>query len=236
MRIVTISDTHSQHSYLTSDLAKLSHFEDENEKTILIHSGDCTNFGDVNEIKSFLDWFSNLAFKYKVFIAGNHDFCFLPATEKSKKYPDIPQMYKDKGVIYLRDKMVEIEGIKIYGSPWQPEFFNWAFNLPRGEIIARKWRKIPKNTDILVTHGPPYGILDTTYTGIRVGCEELYKRVVKVVPKIHIFGHIHDSYGYKEFNGTSFINASCLGEYNICQNKPIILELDDEKNIINIQV
>jgi len=90
---------------------------------------------------------------------------------------------------------VIIEGVKFYGSPWQPRFFDWAFNLDRGEEIKKKWDLIPMDTDVLITHGPPYGILDLTHEGEKVGCEELMKAVLRVQPKIHIFGHIHEAYG-----------------------------------------
>jgi Icc-related predicted phosphoesterase len=135
--------------------------------------------------------------------------------------------YEDKGVVYLLDKMVEIDGIKIYGSPWQPRFYDWAFNVNRGEAIAKKWELIPENLDILVTHGPPYGMLDDTINGMRVGCEELYKKVVQVKPKYHIFGHIHFGYGMRVMEDTTYINAASLGEnYQYTKNRPIIFYVD----------
>ena len=218
MRIICCSDTHGLHHELDEDLRALG-YDDE---TIIIHAGDCTKVGKPYELSAFLNWFSNLPYKYKVFIAGNHDFCLEPSLSAIPPiYPDIVQEYKDKGVIYLMDQMIEIEGIRIYGSPWQPEFFDWAFNVKRGDAIAKKWASIPEGLDILITHGPVFGILDDTYTGMRVGCEELYKKVIAVKPKYHICGHIHYGYGMKEFNGTTFINAASLGENYKYQNKPI---------------
>lgn len=232
MKIIFISDTHVKHGELSDDLYNLGC----DENTIIIHSGDSTGRGTHKEMLNFLDWFSLLPYKHKIFIAGNHDFCFEPILNTIPPiYPDIMQIYKDRGVVYLMDQMVEVEGLKIYGSPWQPRFFDWAFNVERGDEIAKKWEPIPKNLDILITHGPPYGILDSTITGMRVGCEELYKKVVEVCPKIHVFGHIHSSYGYKEFNGTSFFNASSLGENYEYQNKPIVVTLDNNRNIIDIE-
>ena len=232
MRIICCSDTHGKHYDLDNDLKALG-YDDE---TIIIHAGDCTNTGKPYELTDFLNWFGNLPYKHKIFIAVNHDFCFEPSIITPNVYPDIAQEFKDMGVTYLMDQMVEIDGIKIYGSPWQPEFFDWAFNVKRGEAIAQKWVNIPEGLDILITHGGPYGILDATFTGMRVGCEELYKKIMKVQSKIHIFGHIHYSYGYKEFNGTSFINAASLGENYEYQNKPIMLTLDDDKDVIDITV
>ena len=226
MEILTVSDTHGLHHKLTSDVNKLS---TNPENSMIIHAGDISNVGKTHEIVNFLNWFGGLNFKYKVFIAGNHDWGFVHNHE-------IADMFKEKGIIYLFDSMVELDGIKIYGSPWQPEFCNWAFNLKRGEEIAQKWALIPEGLDILVTHGPAFGILDNTFSGMRVGCEELYKRIMIVRPKIHIFGHIHYGYGYKEFDGITFINAANLGENYRYENKPIKLVLDENKDIVDIIV
>jgi Icc-related predicted phosphoesterase len=222
MKIVFISDTHGKHKILTTK----SYNNILGEGDILIHAGDCTNVGKPHEIKEFLDWFSDTPFTHKIFIAGNHDFWF-------EKNHDIAQEYKDKGVKYLFDSMVEIDGVKIYGSPWQPEFYNWAFNLPRGEKLAEKWGKIPEGLDILVTHSPAFGMVDATIQGISVGCHDLFQRVVKVKPKIHACGHIHWSYGQKTFDGIEFINASILNESYFYENKPIAIEFNPETKEIN---
>lgn len=238
-RIIAISDTHNKHHDLDIDLEKMSTDDDLNENTIIIHGGDISMSGTKTEILNFLNWYSNLPFKHKVFIAGNHDFGFEMVqfwSEDEPIYVDIAQEFKDKGVVYLMDQMVEIDGLKIYGSPWQPRFYDWAFNVERGDAIAKKWDKIPEGIDVLITHGPPFGILDYTYTSQRVGCEELYKKVVAVHPKIHIFGHIHFGYGYKEFDGMSFFNAASLGERYFYLNKPISILLDNENEIIDILV
>ena len=222
MKIVFISDTHGKHKILTTK----AYNNILGEGDVLVHAGDCTNVGKTHEIKEFLDWFSDTPFTHKIFIAGNHDFWF-------EKNHDIAQEYKDKGVKYLFDSMVEIDGVKIYGSPWQPEFYNWAFNLPRGEKLAEKWGKIPEGLDILVTHSPAFGMVDATIQGISVGCHDLFQRVVKVKPKIHACGHIHWSYGQKTFDGIEFINASILNEGYFYENKPIAIEFNPETKEIN---
>ena len=95
----------------------------------------------------------------------------------------------------MHDESITIENIRFYGSPWQPEFYDWAFNLPRGKAHKQKWDLIPENTDALITDGcPAEGILDQTFDGSRVGCEELAKAINKIRPKLHICGHIHESY------------------------------------------
>jgi Icc-related predicted phosphoesterase len=215
MKVICISDTHSKHRELNEDLKEIKCNPDE---TIIIHAGDCTNVGKDYELLNFLDWFGGLPYKHKIFIAGNHDFYF-------ENNNDIPQKYKDNGIIYLMDQMVEVEGLKIYGSPWQPRFYDWAFNVNRGEEIAKKWAGIPEGLDILVTHGPAFGILDDTVNGMRVGCEELYKKIFEVKPKYHICGHIHYGYGMRELDGVTFINASSLGESYNYRNKPFQFHL-----------
>ena len=208
MKIITISDTHSQHLGL-----KLP------EGDMIIHAGDVSGSGSAVAVKSFLNWFSNLDYKYKIFIAGNHDWFF----EKNKE-SEI-EKYIPENVIYLNDSGVTIENINIWGSPVQPWFLNWAFNRMGKEIISH-WNKIPENTDILITHGPPYNILDKTTQGTLTGCPYLLEKINKTKPKYHIFGHIHESYGIIEKNNTTFINASVLDVKYRRVNDPIIFEME----------
>jgi hypothetical protein len=122
--------------------------------------------------------------------------------------------------------------VKVYGSPWQPEFYNWAFNLPRmGWELGQKWTDIPENTDILITHGPAWGHLDTIKGhSVPLGCELLAERIKILKPKIHVFGHIHTGYGYKFDGDTHFFNAAVLDErYNFTQ-KPFTVDWDSETN------
>lgn len=116
--------------------------------------------------------------------------------------------------------------MKIYGSPWQPEFCNWAFNLNRGPEILAKWKLIPTNTDILVTHGPPKGHGGNTYDGIDAGCEDLLNEIEsRIKPLVHIYGHIHEGYGVTTNGVTYFINASnCTLRYKPT-NKAIVIDI-----------
>lgn len=220
MKLTFISDTHGLHKNITHDLPG---------GDILIHSGDFSNYGSKEDIKVFLNWFNSLQnYTYKIFIAGNHDRSFEenPNFKNSilKKFPYLT---------YLEDSEYNIEKVKIYGSPWQPAFCNWAFNLPRnGEELEKKWDLIPENLDILITHGAPFGYLDGTQN-IGVGCELLRKRIDQIRPKIHIFGHIHGGYGYY-FNGkTHFFNASVLDEKYYYNNLPLNIEWDNVTNELN---
>jgi Icc-related predicted phosphoesterase len=215
--ITFISDTHTKHKHVTGELPG---------GDILIHCGDISNRGYLNEIKNFLEWFDGIkGYEHKIFIAGNHDFGFQDSPKVcAKLLQDYPT------VTYLEDTSVIIDGIKIYGSPWQPRFYNWAFNVDRGWDIAQKWEKIPQDTDILITHGPVFGILDETYTGQRVGCEDLYNKVMEIKPKIHTCGHIHYARHIKQVDDTLYVNACCLGEDYMYQNGPITVEYDFELN------
>lgn len=120
-----------------------------------------------------------------------------------------------KNCIYLEDSACEVEGFKIWGSPWQPEFYDWAFNLPIGDRLAAKWDLIPSDTDILITHGPPKHVLDLTTTNVSTGCPDLLSTIQKrVKPKLHVFGHIHESYGVDTDGTTVYANAStCTFRY-----------------------
>jgi predicted phosphodiesterase len=215
VKICVISDTHGKHRQL-----KLP------EADVLIHCGDSTMMGRANESLDFYTWFVEQPFDYKCLIGGNHDFNWERDYRSSldKRYSisiDGNPKYQ-----YLMDYEIEIEGVKIYGSPWTPKFGNWAFMLPRGEPIKSKWDLIPDDVEILVTHGPAKGILDSPYNGDEhVGCEELLDKVLKIKPKYHLSGHIHGSAGIKEFNGTTFINASSCDEQYKIANEPIIIEI-----------
>jgi Icc-related predicted phosphoesterase len=206
MKIVVISDTHNQHPKLVLP-----------EGDLIIHAGDISENGTNQECLEFLQWFSQLPFKHKVFIAGNHDFMLERASNSQIEFPE--------GVIYLRDSACEIEGLRIYGSPYTPEFYNWAFMKKRGAEIRKVWENIPSKLDILVTHGPPFKVLDRNLYGVFTGCEDLLERVKEVKPKIHAFGHIHESYGTIEENGIKFINASSLNINYKLANKPVEIDL-----------
>jgi hypothetical protein len=165
INVTLLSDTHTKHmnvGIVGGDL--------------ILHSGDIMNSGyDPEDLYEFLQWFSELPYKMKVFIPGNHDRLI---EDKPWDAWKMINQFHDKGVRCLIDDFVEFEGLKIYGSPWQPEFFNWAFNLPRnGKELEEKWNAIPDDTDILLTHGPVWGILDTVVNrrDVNLGCEMLAK-------------------------------------------------------------
>jgi len=218
-KIITfISDTHTQHRKLNKDLPG---------GDILIHAGDIMGSGyNSSEVKDFCEWYSNIDnYKYKIFIAGNHDRL---AENKPEIFNDIVNNFQN--ITYLQDNHITIDGIKIYGSPWQPEFYSWAFNLPRGKELKEKWKLIPDDTDILITHGPPLHMLDYVYQSMtNVGCHDLLLRIYEVKPKINVFGHIHQGYGTKTFEDVEYINASNLNESYMYRNKPITIDYNNGK-------
>lgn len=204
MRICCISDTHG-------------HRIDVPDGDMLIHAGDLTSVGTLREVAAAHAWLASLPHRHKIVIAGNHDFAF--------ERDQVQARALMTGVTYLQDEQIDVEGFRIYGSPWQPRFFDWAFNKDRGAELRQVWARIPDDVDILVTHGPPHGILDRIRQGDAVGCEELRTAVQRVRPRLHVFGHIHEAYGEQVEDGVHHVNAStCTLDYVPC-NPPILVDL-----------
>lgn len=223
-RITFISDTHNRHNLITDFLPG---------GDLLIHAGDFMNSGyNPMEAIMFFKWFDEIEnYDTKVFIAGNHDRWMQDASVEAKG-----MLTGYKNIDYLQDERMELwdgedQQLVIYGTPWQPEFHNWAFNLPRGEKLKEKWDMIPVDVDILITHSPPFGKLDfVNYDRINVGCDELLKKIEEIKPKINVFGHIHEGFGYVFDGHTHFINASVLNERYEFRNKPVNVIWDSETN------
>ena len=188
--LVLASDTHGRHRDLIVP-----------DGDVFIHAGDITRFGgEIDDLIDFNEYIATLPHPHKIVIAGNHDFCFERDNDRSRSILT--------NATYLEDDGLSIDGVTYYGSPWQPVFLDWAFNLERGSALREKWAMVPEDTDVLITHGPPQGILDEVSGGERVGCADLLERVRKVNPKVHVFGHIHEARGTHEQDGTTFVNAS----------------------------
>jgi Icc-related predicted phosphoesterase len=244
-KITLISDTHQKHNQLstTKSLRKSDQPLDLPGGDILIHAGDFMSSGyNQMEAVMFFQWFDEINnYDTKVLIAGNHDRYMQDEPEEARRlvsnfYPTIEYLQDEELVLYFdgyNGDMPE-ENVRIYGSPWQPEFYNWAFNLPRnGEEMKAKWDAIPNNTDILITHGPAYGHLDfVRYNRINVGCEMLRQRIDLIRPKIHVCGHIHQGYGYYFDGHTHFFNAAVLNEQYMYANLPFNFEWDNITNEI----
>ncbi len=246
MKISLLSDTHTKHNQIvtTKSMRKPNQPLDLPGGDLLIHAGDFMSTGYSRyEAEDFFKWYEEIDnYDTKVFIAGNHDRMMQDEPEWAQGvltgYKTIDYLQDEDFVIYgdgPNGDMPE-ENIRIYGSPWQPEFFDWAFNLPRnGEEIKARWDAIPTNTDILVTHGPAWGTLDIPGGNrvMHVGCELLAEHINTVArPKIHVCGHIHGSYGYYFDGQTHYFNASVLNERYYYTNLPFTFEWNNITNEI----
>jgi Icc-related predicted phosphoesterase len=227
MRILCISDTHGLHKAL-GDLP---------EADVIVHAGDFCNRGSMEESLRALGWFNALPYKHRVVIAGNHDIFMDPG---HLDYPSSESAIKamlpvSEGFHYLNDSGATIEGVKFWGSPVQPEFFGWAFNRRRGDAIQKHWDLIPKDIQVLVTHGPAYGFVDECpnykmpWVNEKVGCNNLLQTIQKLPNlKAHVCGHIHAAYGYAYSpEDVLHINASICNEQYVPINKPIAFDLTE---------
>ena len=213
MRIVCISDTH-----LREPPGGVP------EGDVLIHAGDLTMTGTESETEQALHWLDRLPQQHKVVIAGNHDFLFEGRAARARKV-----MASHPTLTYLQDSAATIGGLKFWGTPWQPWFYNWAFNLRRGMEIRARWDLIPSDTDVLIVHGPPAGWLDRNGEARECGCVDLLGAVKRVAPKLVVFGHIHEGYGQAELvsrrGRIQLVNASiCDANYRPV-NAPVALAL-----------
>ncbi|CAJ0959746.1 unnamed protein product, partial [Mesorhabditis belari] len=214
---------------------------------VLIVTGDFTSCGLPKEVKNFNAQLASTRHAYRILIAGNHECTFDESFLKSQKRDigeakeealkqallsalhsakmQTPKQLITNG-IYLQDDLIELFGITIYGTPWQPRVDNWAFNLPRGQALLDKWNQIPTGVDVLITHTPPLGHGDLMANGQRMGCVELLNTVAKrVKPKYHVYGHIHEGYGCSSDGYTKFINC-CATDANLdLVNNPVIFDI-----------
>jgi len=247
--ITAISDTHNKHKQLNGKLPG---------GDILIHSGDISSLGRKHEVQSFVEWFNGINnYTHKIFIAGNHDMSFDREillrnklahfegrnindydTSCSEGKPawleELLGIHLHPNVYYLENSSIDIEGLKIWGSPYSPTFgYGWGFNVDRGYDAAQIWNQIPLDTDIVITHSPIYGYNDrTSNTNENVGCADLYHRLHEVKPHLHFSGHIHEGYGwgtipYKDEWGDiyTFNGSTCNLRYEAIQD-PIKFNYD----------
>eukprot|EP01137_Pigoraptor_chileana_P007470 Opistho-2@53120 len=224
VRLVCISDTHLRTDNLVVPPGD-----------ILIHAGDFTSTGKQTEVEHFVAFMKSQPHQHKIVIAGNHEIPFdedkcNDGSGFGRRFHRF-QMFDGnelKDIVrscctYLQDEAVTVCGLRIYGSPWQPEFFNWAFNLPRGPAILEKWRKIPSDVDVLITHGPPLGHGDVCDDGLNVGCADLLSEIQnRIRPTVHVFGHVHEGYGITTDEHTKYINASTCNRSYSPSNPPIV--------------
>jgi Icc-related predicted phosphoesterase len=205
LRLVLLSDTHQLHRGEV----------EVPDGDILIHAGDFTMFSkSMNAIVDFNQWLGELPHRHKIVVPGNHEF-FLEADPSRRSLIDNATVLIDEGI--------EIEGLRVWGSPVTP-LYGGAFGLSSAEDRLRLYARIPENTDVLITHGPPYGILDSD-SGLHSGCRELFDAVIRVRPKLHVFGHVHGAYGIIQTEHTTFVNAALLGVHGGLDNPPLAFRM-----------
>lgn len=234
LRFVCISDTHSGHDQMKHEIP---------DGDVLIHAGDFTLRGLLGEVNAFNKFIGSLPHKYKIVIAGNHEHCLnsvvpsaangtfpdghVQCNEQLRKHSSVSDTRKLlSNCIYLQDEAKEIEGIRIYGSPWTIEHGTCAFACDSA-MLKCKWDAIPTDVDVLITHSPPFGVCDKTHRGKHAGCKDLASAVTgRIKPKCHIFGHIHEGYGTFQTASMLFINASICTKAYEPVNKPVMFELE----------
>lgn len=241
IRCVCLSDTHGGHSQLPPESLPPG--------DVLIHAGDFSSVGLPQQVDSFCSWLDSLTqYKHKVVIAGNHDLSLDAASydqnwqrfRHPKKYStDELTLRMRQSCTYLAHESAIIEGLTFFGSPYQPYFHGWAFNLGRENFECYdKWSTIPQlvpdGVDVLITHGPPLGILDVCDNGWQQGCLDLLDFAHAAKPKLHVFGHIHEGYGavYHRQHGTLFVNACMMNlQYKMLsvssgvQQLPVVVDI-----------
>jgi Icc-related predicted phosphoesterase len=191
--LVLISDTHNGHGGLEIPPCD-----------VLVHAGDWSRHGTLEEAIPFFSWFGAQPAKVRLLTAGNHDFIAAQRPEVMRA------LAAQHGITWLIDEGVEVLGLRVWGSPYSPRHGEWAFQAERGAEIRSRWELIPDGLDLLITHTPPHGVLDLTVRDAHVGCEELLAAVRARPPQLHVFGHVHEAHGELQLEGqaTRFVNAS----------------------------
>jgi Icc-related predicted phosphoesterase len=211
MRICSVSDTHSLHRQFQTE-----------DCDILFFAGDFSRFSTEEELLDFLAWLQNQPAAEKVMISGNHDRL------QWKNRALFDHILKMHSIHYLENELIEIQGIRIWGSPVSIPILTdqtRRFELKATDREAL-WASIPEGTDILLTHTPPKGILDNVH-GLHCGCQFLRQELNRIRPRFHLFGHIHESYGVVREDGITFVNSSQLGDDSfVLKNRPHVLEFD----------
>lgn len=217
MRIVAVADTHLFHHELVVP-----------DGDVFVHAGDMCRGGDLEELAEAAEHIRSLPHRHKIVVAGNHDWAFAD-------HPDEARALLGAEVHYLQDSGVVIDGVRFWGSPWQPEFNGWAFNLPRGPALAAKWALVPEATDVVVTHGPPLGIGDRSSMNGRQGCADLRDRMLAIRPRLHLFGHIHEDGGVTVDDGDrdrpiTFVNVTTWE----CERAPTVIDIDPRTLVVSL--
>lgn len=204
-RFVCLSDTHNHHRALEVP-----------DGDVLLHAGDFTMNGTEAETRDFAEWFEALPHRRKVLIAGNHDRMFQERPEEARALVHFAD--------YLEDEALEIDGLRLWGSPWQPEFGGWAFGRPAGAPMAEVWNAVEGVVDILLTHAPPKGLMDRIHNGVGIGCAALTEALPGIAPRLHVFGHVHESRGTHLSHARLSVNAATCDHRYRKAHEPIVVD------------
>lgn len=216
MRIVAISDVHTKWKELKIP-----------ECDVLISAGDYSYRGESEIVEAFHAWLYKQPANNIISVQGNHELWVERNFEKAKEIAE----RVCPGVHFIEEGPIEINGVKFWCSAFTPWFYDWAYNVQRGSEIDEHWKKIPEDTNILITHGPPFDVLDVVYfpdgtPKDNVGCWNLKARIKQIKPDIHIFGHIHNSHGQKHEDGISYFNVCICDEMYIPSNPITVIDYE----------
>jgi Icc-related predicted phosphoesterase len=215
MKLVLVSDTHASHDLL-----------DVPACDVLVHAGDFTRHGTIDESIAFFRWLGSAPARAKIVTAGNHDTA---AAEQPELMRDLA---REHGVTWLIEEGAEVLGLRVWASPLSPRHGDWVFQEERGAPSARRWT-FPAGLDLLVTHAPPHGVLDRIIHGDDVGCEALLEAVRARPPRLHVFGHVHEAHGEASLpdvptrfiNASSFISTSVRSARTLAVRPPTVVDL-----------
>ena len=218
-RFVLLSDTHTRHREVEERYGLP-------DGDVLVHAGDFTSMGRAHEIEDFVAWLRTRPHAHKVCIAGNHDFGMQDQAERFEP------LFHGSGIVYLNDSAATVAGWRFWGTPWTPWFHDWAFNAHRGDELAAIYRRIACDTQVLLVHGPPHGILDQVDDAMgraddHVGSHEIVQ-LLPTLPDLRLFvcGHIHEGYGQVVRDGVTFVNASSLDRRYQPTHAPVVVDID----------
>lgn len=216
-----MSDTHMQHRGIAYKYPDAFPSGD-----VLIHCGDWSGYGELSELIDFTRWIERLDYSEKIVVAGNHDLWTESNQEETRK------ILLKSDITYLQDESYVLKnGMLLYGSPWTPAFMNWGFMKDQHELVE-VWKKVSDTVDILVTHGPPYQIMDRVFRGVNIGDRALRDRIEELENlKYHFFGHSHEGYGHTEYtthkgNSIQMYNIAVVDINMVLVRSPIHLEVE----------
>ena len=208
-RFACLADTHGSFNLIKPEWIFPSDF--------LLIAGDITNYGQQSQVEACVNWALDFPTQHRIIIAGNHDLSLdkerYESFTRKPENTDIDETRKlldTSGITYLNHQAITIDGIHFFGSPYSMEFGQWAFPI-LSDQCDHFWDDVPLNTDVFLTHGPPYGILDLSqYSQQKTGCPSLLNKINQIKPKLSVFGHLHEAYGYFKTKDTLFINCSLM--------------------------